>query len=375
MRRIVKKTLIYITHARIPSEKTPSPFILKTCEQFAARGYTVELWAAGRRNPAFAGIDPFEHHGISRTFSMTRIPVLDTVGFLGPVGFGIMVLSFNVAVFFKLFRRSDVIVYGHDLRDLLLPTLLGPSVYCEIHDFYESSLPLSSFVIRRLRGLIVTNRLKIASLKEKYGVSDEHILLQRNAVDDVFLRVSESKSEARAALHFPEGSIALYTGHLYPWKGVYVLAAAAAHLPPEVTLYFVGGTDTDRAVLKRFVAKNNLPRIVFVPHQDHARIPLYQRAADVLVLPNSGAEAASKYETSPVKLFEYLTVGTPIVASDLPSIRDIVSESEVTYAKPDDPRDLARAIIEALGKPAAAPPALDSWESRGRAITAFIERT
>ena len=68
------------------------------------------------------------------------------------------------------------------------------------------------------------------------------------------------------------------------------------------------------------------------------------RAADVLVLPNTALEDASKYETSPVKLFEYLSSGVPVVASDLPSIRDIVTDKEVCFFTPDDPKDLAGKI-------------------------------
>jgi glycosyltransferase involved in cell wall biosynthesis len=125
-----------------------------------------------------------------------------------------------------------------------------------------------------------------------------------------------------------------------------------------------------------------LPRIEFVPHKPHEQMPLYMRAADVLVLPNTAKEEASRLETSPVKLFEYLASGRPIVASDLPSLREVVSEKEVAFFKPDDAEDLARAVGETLqdaagtAKRVAAASELakkHSWEARAQAITAFIK--
>ena len=132
--------------------------------------------------------------------------------------------------------------------------------------------------------------------------------------------------------------------------------------------------------LERYVHDRSLPRITFVPHQPLDKIPLYQKAADVLVLPNTAKEEASRVETSPVKLFEYLASSRPIVASDIPSIRDIVSEREVFFAQPDDGESFARVIVEALsGDPDRSRAALSlaensSWEERAKNIDALMRR-
>lgn len=371
--------LIYLTHARIPSDKTPYPFILKTCAGFVQEGWRVELWAANRYNPWFAGVPPHQAVGSAKDVPIVRIPVIDWMRFIGRVGFVLMIATYNCAVWYRLRKHRNALVYAHDIRDIVLPVLLGIPVACEIHDYFESSVRLiNRIVLPRLKHLIVTNAIKAEFLREKYGIPRERMLVQPNAVAADDFDIPETCREAREKLSLPEHErIIMYTGHLYAWKGVYTLAAAMEFMH-DGNLYFVGGTDFDRKALQRFVAENQLHRIIFVEPQPHEKIPLYLRAADVVVLPNTAKEAVSREETSPVKLFEYLASGTPIVATDLPSVREIVSEKEVLFAKPDDPRDMARAIESAFSagvarkENAISLARKHSWEDRARAISTFI---
>jgi glycosyltransferase involved in cell wall biosynthesis len=84
---------------------------------------------------------------------------------------------------------------------------------------------------------------------------------------------------------------------------------------------------------------------------DLERVALWQAAADVLVLPNSGRDELSAQYTSPMKLFEYMASGRPIVATDVPAIREVLPEDAGYYARPDDAADLSHAIMTALNDP------------------------
>jgi glycosyltransferase involved in cell wall biosynthesis len=224
--------------------------------------------------------------------------------------------------------------------------------------------------------------LKEKRLAEKYGFPVERMLLQPNAVDVSYFEISQSLEDARRQLGLPINKrIALYTGHLFSWKGVYALADAAAYVPDNTAVYFVGGTVDDRFALQQYVRSRRIPNIEFLPHQEHAKIPVFLRAADVLILPNTAKENASKYETSPVKLFEYLAAHKPIVASDIPSIREIVSEREVFFFEPDNERSLAQTIATALtstdavlkkSHAARELAKVHSWEARSANIGNFI---
>jgi len=374
--------LIYLSHWRFPSEKTMTPLILRTCAHFARLGYEVELWAPRRRNDYHAQADLFALYKLSPRFTVRRVWALDLMQPLGPLGFILLLLSFNLSCWWRL-HNEKAIVYTHDMRDVILPILRGLPTFVEIHDFYETSVGfLNRFVFGRARGLIVTNTYKIEHLAKRWGVPRERMLRQPNAVDASLYDVRETRAEARAMLNLPEDTkVALYAGHLFSWKGVHTLADAAAFLPQDVDIYFLGGTEEDRGALQAYIAKRRLSRIHFIAHQTPDRVPMYLRSADVLVLPNTAKEEASRVETSPVKLFEYLSSGTPIVASDLPSIREIVSEREVLFAKPDDPKSFAETIVKALNDGSERPEAgkrlaaLHSWEARAQKIRYFMDTT
>lgn len=366
-----------------------SPLIMKTCEMFARFGFSVELVVPRRSNREFADKDPFEYHGVARNFIIRRIPALDFLRAIpaGKFSFPLLLFTFNVSLFFYFLFRGlpkDAILYFHDLRDSPLLFFFGRPAFLEVHDFYKSSWrALNNFCFRRIRGFIVTNRLKMDDLANGFAVPRERMLHQPNAVDIKMFSISISQRDARERLSLPlDHKIILYTGHLFDWKGVDTLFDAYRFLASGEIIYFVGGTDED---IKRFKVKSEKLKsenVVVVGRRPHAEIPLWLRAADVLVLPNTARDQASKFETSPVKLFEYMASARPIVASDLPSIRNVVSDDMVWFAAPDDPRAITEAIHRVFtdregaarrGEAAGREVLKYSWENRTRAIVRFIQ--
>ncbi|MEK7077464.1 MAG: glycosyltransferase family 4 protein [Patescibacteria group bacterium] len=363
-----------------------SPLIMKTCEGFARFGFDVELWIP-RRVHAVLKDDPFAYHAIERIFSIRKIPVLDLMGILpGKLAFPLLVGSFAVALFFTaLFRmRKEAILYFHDIRDTIPFFLSRNQKFLEVHDFYASGIGwINRAGFRRIMGFVVTNRFKMNELAERYGISARRMLHQPNAVDILMFDIRESQEKARQILNLPlERKIILYTGHLFGWKGVDALFDAHQFLNKDEVIYFVGGTDEDIKKFKNKTEKLNVRNIVIAGRRPHAEIPLWLRAADIVVLPNTARDHASKFETSPVKLFEYMASSRPIVASDLPSIRNVVNDDTVWFAEPDDPRAIAEAIrrifADAQGaarrvKTARREVLKYSWENRTRAIVHFIQ--
>lgn len=183
---------------------------------------------------------------------------------------------------------------------------------------------------------------------KKFHIASEKIVVIPNAVDVSEFTLSISKEEARKKLHLDVSKkYAIYTGHLYAWKGVHTLAEAAQYMP-EVEILFVGGREED---IKQFGEKyKDTKNIHLVGRRPHIEIPLWQCAADVLVLPNTAKEEISAHYTSPMKLFEYMASGRPIVASRIPSIVEHLDDDHATLVKPDDAQALAQGICEALKK-------------------------
>src|SRR6185503_7628942 len=144
-----------------------------------------------------------------------------------------------------------------------------------------------------------------------------------------------------------------YAGHLYSWKGVDVLLEAIARLPGARGL-IIGGhpAEPDLARTKATATRLGIAeRVTFTGLVEPARVPELLTQADVLVLPNPASAISTRY-TSPLKLFEYMAAGRPIVSSDLPSIREILRDGvNALLVPPGDPSALAAAIDRVLTDP------------------------
>ena len=94
--------------------------------------------------------------------------------------------------------------------------------------------------------------------------------------------------------------------------------------------------------------------MTFVGQVDPTQVPALLRSVDVLALPNTPGRASSAY-TSPLKLFEYMASGRPIVASDLPALREVLGpDTNAVLVEAGNPEALASGLARVLGDPALA---------------------
>jgi glycosyltransferase involved in cell wall biosynthesis len=139
---------------------------------------------------------------------------------------------------------------------------------------------------------------------------------------------------------------AVYAGHLYDYKGIPTVLQAAAALP-EVAFHLVGGWDEDIARQRARAAALGLKNVEFHGMKHQAELPPYLWHADVLLLPPSAHHPSAAW-TSPLKLGEYLAAGVPVVATDIPALRDWVTHREVEFVAADDPAALATGVNRML---------------------------
>src|SRR3989344_5400267 len=207
---------------------------------------------------------------------------------------------------------------------MLALSLFYHNCFYELHVFPTRKLFLFRTLFRRMRGIISINHYMAKELVHTFAIPTERIMVAPCGVTVEELDIALSRDEARAILELPRDcKIALYCGHLYSWKGAATFADVAKLLP-DVQVLFVGGTFAD---VEKFRSNySEMPNVRFVGHVPHTKVAMWQKAADVLVLPNTAKKKISKYYTSPMKLFEYMAAGRPIVASRLPSIEEIVSD-------------------------------------------------
>jgi len=151
-------------------------------------------------------------------------------------------------------------------------------------------------------------------------------------------------------LNLPSSPIIMCTGHLYAGRGVDLFVALAKEMP-HAHFVWVGGKPQDVDLWRQRVGSTNITFTGFVPNQE---IPLYQSAADVLLMPysrsimGSSGTADSAGVASPMKMFEYMAAGRAIVTSDLPVIREVLDESTAVFCMPDDPTSWRPALEDLL---------------------------
>ena len=333
--------LIYIVNARIPTEKAHGIQIMKMCEAFVDSGAEVELVVPWRFNPIKS--DPFEYYDVKRVFKIVKIPSLDLTAF-GKIGFLIQAFSFaEFATWYILFKQSDII-YSRDEFSLFFLSFFKKNLFWEMH--IGSFNRIIKHILKKCKGVIVITQGLKNFYKER-SAEEEKIMVAPDSVDMEKFDVEIEKSEAREALRLrKDKNLIIYTGHLYDWKGAGILIDTIQFLSNDEIIVFVGGTEND---VQRFREKNKEKKnVIIVGQRPHSEIPYYLKAADVLILPNtSGSDISEKY-TSPMKLFEYMASKRPIVASDLPSIREILNEENAFLVEPNNPEELAEGIKKAL---------------------------
>ena len=247
----------------------------------------------------------------------------------------------NVDLFFV---REPMIAWWLGRRGL--PTVL------EIHDiprgrertFIRQSSEQSS--VKRI--LAVTGYLQ-ADLARQKLVPPEKLLTLHDGIDLNLMSPGTNKEKARQRLGLPlRRPLVVYTGQLDLEKGVETLARAAPMLS-DVDIIIVGIGPLADGRLQRLIREVNAGNIQLMGLKPHSDALLFQKAADVLVLPHSRKFLHSAYYTSPLKLFEYMAAGAPVVASDLPATREVLRHNENGWlVQPDNPAALAEGIRHLL---------------------------
>ncbi len=246
---------------------------------------------------------------------------------------------------------------------------LGLGTILEVHDFPQGRL--GPFLFRRflrgsgaLRLVMITHSLAedLAQGFHLYSLGgtkpgDPFLVIAPDGVDLARYACLPGPQEARAALPSlkDKGFTAGYTGHLYSGRGVELILEAAARLP-EITFLLAGGEPPDVERVRSIAGARGLNNVLLFGFIPNAELPAYQAACDVLLMPYQRRVAASsggdigRY-LSPMKLFEYLACGRPILSSDLPVLREAVNPENAVLLPPEDPNAWVEALLALQGDP------------------------
>ena len=347
--------ILSLADTRFPIERANGVQTMATCHALAERGHQVRLVV--RPDTARPARDPFAFYGWPNT---SRLRIDAIAG--GARGRRVRFLVSAIAA--ATSSNADVVF----TRDLGLAALLlrlpegrRPPVVYESHGI----APVVAAEMPRLLGTVEPpSPAKLARLESRerrvWQRAGAYVTITAALRDDLAGRygardrVFVIPDGARPpATDLPRGDAktAGYAGHLYPWKGVDVFVRALA-LSPGLRGVIVGGHpgEKDRARVDDLIRDLGLrDRVTVTGLVEPNAVAGRLAQAGVLVLPNTATAISERY-TSPLKLFEYLWMGRPIVASDLPSLREIVRHGETAWLVPaGDPSALAKGLDHVVG--------------------------
>ncbi len=372
--------LYYVANARMPTEMALGIQIAKICEAFIEKGIDVCL-VVPSRTTLRQSVQEFYSLRVSVPVTRLAVPDLYTRGRFGyRISSSVFMAVSVLFLWWKKLQGENFIVYTVDLDNFSSSTLplVGAPLYSEMHGGKPSTFA-QRFLFRHMRGVIAINSIIVKELRQSFADSSARYCVEPNGVDVTSFPRTD-KTEARKRLGFSvEETIVMYVGRFFDWKGLEILPRAAALLP-KIRWQTVGGSE---AHFKEFVREPLPSNFHFAGSRLHKEMPLWLAAADALIVLGTKRDAQSYRYTSPMKLFEYLLSERPIVASNTPAIRQIVSETEVLFYEPDDAKDLADKVAYAIaysGEVSARVVAagkkgsLFSWKSRAERIKQFIQK-
>ena len=261
-----------------------------------------------------------------------------------------------------------------------------PLVVFEAHEYPRDRMRAKG--LRHVDAIVAITRVTAEELRTELGFPAGRIFVAPDGVPDAWLEPIE-KEDARRRLGLrTERPLVVYTGRLHP-DAVPLLFDTAEGLRDRADLVLVGATPGEpvesREALERLraqAASRGLVAMRFVGPVRAEDVRLYQSAADVLIAPYSGTLRWARY-TSPLKIFEYMAAGRPMVVSDLPVLHEVLQHEGAAWFVPAaDGAAMAEGVRTLLDRPdlaarigrrAREDAATYTWSRRAAAVLDFID--
>lgn len=232
----------------------------------------------------------------------------------------------------------------------------------EVTKFFRLSRCKEEEAMRAAAGVVALSETSAASLRAR-GIHGP-IAVAPNAVALNWASKRIPTEQARRQLGLEPKHYVGAMSSIVEYEGFDVLILALHHLPQDVAVLLVGD-GTHLPALRDLAEREGLSgRVTFAGRQPAASLAPYYSALDVFVAPRRDSSVTRT--VTPMKTLQAHAFGIPIVASDLPALRE-VTRGEARYVPPGEPKALAAAISAALQGQDVPPSPLPSWAGVARA--------
>jgi glycosyltransferase involved in cell wall biosynthesis len=332
--------IMYIANSPMPSRSANSIHIIKMCEAFAKAGLGITLVIPSAPKNFSSKADIFNFYGIKSKFKIRRIFTLPGRG---------MAIFYLLAMFYSVFKGPNII-YTRQIEAAVLASISHIKFILEMHDYLTDRV--DKFFFKRLSGnkyflklILISNTLKTKFME--YGFNGKKTKVLPDAVDIDIFNNKKNVNNKRIRIG--------YGGHLFKGRGVEIIETLASSMA-DLDFYLWGGTEdlieywknrTKNA--KNLYFKGFVKNIILAEELANCDILIMPYQKEVAVFGNKGNTVEWM---SPMKMFEYMATGRPIISSNLPVIREILKNGYnailVTY---DDEKEWESEIRRLINNP------------------------
>lgn len=364
----------YISQAAIPSRSADSIQVMKACEAFSGLGVSLHLHVPYRRVSEEERHDVFSYYDVERIFEIkwTKSHIL-------PDSFSIFYIAITAGL------SNYDFIFTRSIPAALIAAFFGKKVVVEIHEPLNRSRFISIFSsllvrLENTRGIITNcNALKLHTNKHYPRVRGKTIAIHNAARIAKLVAPIDLGNKSR--IHIG------YSGQLYKGKGLEVIKELAP-MHPDMTFHIVGGLHEDIEYWKNQL--KDAENVVFHGFIEPSELARYIAAFNIVLAPYQrviyGYKAKNNLSewTSPMKIFDYMSLGKAIIASDLAFMHEVlVPEEEALFCNPEDVSAWSKAITRLVDNPALAKKLGNAaherflneflWEKRAEKVLSFIK--
>ncbi len=196
---------------------------------------------------------------------------------------------------------------------------------------------------------------KVKDMMVEYGADADKIHVHPSAVDPDQFTPEVDGEWVKKKYRMEDNYIVGFTGTFAPWHGIEVLAESVKHIIkhiPNAKVLLVGDGEL-RPRIEEIIKRDNVEdKVVITGVVPYPTVPNHLKACDVLLSPCVSNDDESGFFNSPVKLFEYLGIGKPIIATDVGQQGEVIIDNDNGLLIPEkSPGAIAEAVYKIYKDP------------------------
>lgn len=350
IRYSIHMRIAYCTNVRLPSERAHGYQVSAVCDAFIKLGHSVEIFSPFRENIVQENFS--DYYNVSDQIKINHVGSCDYIkNKFFPSVMGLWMMNKSMRSLLPESLKSFDVLYTR--TEALLPALLSLSIptIMEIHRLpRRDKYGFADRCNKCVKVVCLTSPMKNELVS--WGVSEDKVVVEGDAVDiDKFESLPDREGSRKMFEVEDREFVVSYAGSIKTMKldkGVPQIIKAVDMLSSSgmnIKALIAGGPEKEAEKLKESSGEN----INVLGQLTRDGVKNVYSASDLLVYP--APKTSHSYfmrDTSPMKIFEYMSTGKPMICADTPPIRDVLDESVTLFYEPGNVDDLSTKIVFAM---------------------------